>query len=1081
MTMGSGEVNALEAANVTSFIAPTQLNLGITDFSVTNWSTKGTFEISNQNSSAQTFHIRKNNLADGISINLSDTTASLGPGEKKAIEMNLNVDNSTFINSQFPGLFEDGFLTIEGTIDTLRIPWSFISAASLTMDFPQDSFPLVYLFAQDRWSNTNVRFTEDGTKASALVPPGTYDLFFLFGDWTKIVARENVAIEKSINLTVTSAEAKHTVSLTSTDENDQSLPEAQDQSTGFIMSKQSETFKNGFGIIYGNVLDSLLISDLSERYAVISNNVFRYDKGTSELAYATHFPKQVGLNSDISLESGGSDLIPVNIDLRMPGGYGEHEMIMFNNVVWGLRDYGSFGGFGSSGSIYSDGSSWKGRLFTNHVDTTDYLLGMSLYVRKEVGEDSSFYLQSPRVQLYGNQSGFFPGKYPIPGQQLADNDERLLLGGGLPFYGMYDGLRYQESLWNLWASGPGMENAYYQNAITTIIITDSLGNEIVNTPLYDKDPDYQLDPGKYTFTYKGIGFSRKGDSFPFELVANTSIERVSSEPHAPNFAAIQLLDSDGQQVRRLVKENGTIHVTMHGRYSDDTVSVQAQYRLKGNSDFISIPVSPVASDDVLHAFQFNLNDLEGVYDLRISATDQNDHSSTLTLYGGLEVSDGTEPEIVGQDSIVLARREPYVLTVSDFDILDLDTPADSMVLVVNGDQVSNAIVQDSLIMPNDAFQGVLSVPVQVFDGETYSDFYNAEIEVRNDVPKIVGQDTIIKISGTAFALELDHLIVEDKDDDYPGIFWLQVFEDSTEHYTISSEILTDITYHDTLVARVAVFDGLDYSDPFDVKVKMLSPIPKVVGQNEIIGYRNEPLVIDQSDLEIQDPDNNNWTVNLIDGDNYSVQGNSAVVDSRYIGELFVNLKVNDGMFESELYTINLLVENHPPSIVNATPIIINDDETVPMTLDMLEVQDLDDEYPTHFELLVEPGEGFVMENGALVPQQIGNWTVTVEVSDGFDKSEPYTFDLTVIKGAEEDRYVYPNPVNKELYVSMPITDSDKRVTISNTNGKIFFQSDFSGDQSAQIVPVEVLPPGHYIITIESTDMETLVNRFFKAD
>jgi len=72
--------------------------------------------------------------------------------------------------------------------------------------------------------------------------------------------------------------------------------------------------------------------------------------------------------------------------------------------------------------------------------------------------------------------------------------------------------------------------------------------------------------------------------------------------------------------------------------------------------------------------------------------------------------------------------------------------------------------------------------------------------------------------------------------------------------------------------------------------------------------QNQEIVIDLENLVVTDPDNvfpNDFTLTILDGDHYAVNGNKITPDPKYNGELKVTVYVTDGRAQSNLYTVTV--------------------------------------------------------------------------------------------------------------------------------------------------------------------------------
>ena len=96
--------------------------------------------------------------------------------------------------------------------------------------------------------------------------------------------------------------------------------------------------------------------------------------------------------------------------------------------------------------------------------------------------------------------------------------------------------------------------------------------------------------------------------------------------------------------------------------------------------------------------------------------------------------------------------------------------------------------------------------------------------------------------------------------------------------------------------------------------------PVILGTTSALSTAQEiPLLMEIQDLVVEDPDNGfptDFTLEVHDGDNYSVFNNEITPDANFFGVLTVEITVNDGTDISEPFTVMIEVahvlglENH---------------------------------------------------------------------------------------------------------------------------------------------------------------------------
>jgi uncharacterized repeat protein (TIGR02543 family) len=119
------------------------------------------------------------------------------------------------------------------------------------------------------------------------------------------------------------------------------------------------------------------------------------------------------------------------------------------------------------------------------------------------------------------------------------------------------------------------------------------------------------------------------------------------------------------------------------------------------------------------------------------------------------------PIITGQNSLSTPEDTPYTITLADLQVTDPDDsyPGGFTLSVFDGVKYS---LDGKTITPAANFNGILTVPVKVYDGEDYSNIFNLSVTVTpvDDTPVLgsIGTkniDELTKLSFTATATDID--------------------------------------------------------------------------------------------------------------------------------------------------------------------------------------------------------------------------------------------------------------------------------------------------------------------------------------
>ncbi len=159
------------------------------------------------------------------------------------------------------------------------------------------------------------------------------------------------------------------------------------------------------------------------------------------------------------------------------------------------------------------------------------------------------------------------------------------------------------------------------------------------------------------------------------------------------------------------------------------------------------------------------------------------------------------------------------IDISNLVVEDPDNsfPSDFSLKINTG---NNYTVDGTAILPDEDFNGNLSIPVLVNDGIFDSNVYNISIEVTavNDAPKIVDANTLYTIEDTPIEIKVTDLTINDPDNDYPDDYSLSVY--AGNNYSVNNTfVIPDDGYVGYLSVPVSVNDGIE-SDKFNVIVEV---------------------------------------------------------------------------------------------------------------------------------------------------------------------------------------------------------------------------------------------------------------------
>ncbi len=349
------------------------------------------------------------------------------------------------------------------------------------------------------------------------------------------------------------------------------------------------------------------------------------------------------------------------------------------------------------------------------------------------------------------------------------------------------------------------------------------------------------------------------------------------------------------------------------------------------------------------------------------------------------------PVITGQNPLSTAEETNLTITLGDLLVTDPDNnfPADFTLTVQAGANYTRA---GTTITPTQDFNGNLSVPVFVNDGESNSNIFNLTVAVTavNDQPVITGQGAVTTPEVTAREILLTDLIVTDPDNSYPADFTLTVANGA--NYTRVGNTITPIAdFNGDLNVPVAVIDnsgeGNAASNPFSltVTVTAVNDVPVITGQGQLTTAEETALTLTLADFSATDPDNNypaDFTLEVRNGANYSRSGNTITPALNFNGDLTVPVVVNDGTDDSLPFnaTVSVSAVNDRPRIVGQDVLSTQEDSSITVLIGNVTVSDPDS---SNLTLTLQDGADYMLAGNTITPVENfnGNLIVPATVTD----------------------------------------------------------------------------------------------------
>jgi uncharacterized delta-60 repeat protein len=359
-----------------------------------------------------------------------------------------------------------------------------------------------------------------------------------------------------------------------------------------------------------------------------------------------------------------------------------------------------------------------------------------------------------------------------------------------------------------------------------------------------------------------------------------------------------------------------------------------------------------------------------------------------------------------------------------------------------------------------------------------------KIRLSNTPPTIAGVVSALTTEEeTTISISLENLIITDPDIS-PGTYTLTIAEGT--NYTFDGLTITPVTdFNGALTVAIKVNDGEDDSEIFELTIKVtpVNDIP-VISLFNGTATTPEETAIDLSidDFSITDPDNTStdFSLTILAGENYSVNGLNITPDTNFNGILTVSTIVNDRTDESQPFDVEIEV-----TAVNDQPVItgtnlaseIDNETALTINLTNLTVTDPDNNYPADFSLNISPGDNYTVDGNTISPTSefIGEIVVPVTVNDGTIDSEPFniTIDVNMVTGIDFNLFskqvsLYPNPTQDILNVKLDNQIFENiTIRIIDANGNLVFNKNYSKKFQLfeESIALNTLAKGIYLVEL----------------
>lgn len=374
MDVGTGFLDVLAAATAHTTVVPATLDFGLVDLSQPTWTVGRTLTLRNLDTSKRSYTVTATALPHGGGVTCTPQKLVLAPGQSSLVACSAAVDTAVLpVRSSLPFTYE-GTVLVSSAGETQRVPFAFLEPAELRVHI--DDTAGVVMYVHNRRDGAARLFTV-GEVGQFLLPPDTYDVIVEFGprcdspascgpdegyclfngppsfcsSGHRIVVREGVEVTRLTDVSISRAEAVHTIRFEARDEVGGLLD------TSAVLSDLLHVDSQlGFGGFLARLPDSVRMSPVSAHYNLGISA--RAAKGEE-----TYFVTDgvTGVAGDRTLGNAGGDLTRAMVEYHPHPGedpsVGDVLAYVFATPIE-LGPYLSLIGYGIGGPAPKPGLAW---------------------------------------------------------------------------------------------------------------------------------------------------------------------------------------------------------------------------------------------------------------------------------------------------------------------------------------------------------------------------------------------------------------------------------------------------------------------------------------------------------------------------------------------------------------------------------------------------------------------------------------------------------------------------------------------------------------------------------------------------
>jgi len=541
MAQGAGRIDALNAVSTSSFAVPSKLSYGIDDISLSIWTDSITVDIINSAAVSQDYSLSVDGISSGISLSAYPSSFTVASNDTQQVVFTLDVDNDVVPYPSEGSLAYSGRVNISGTNDTLYLPWAFVKASKLVVNFDITGAQLYMSHGRGSYFSSNAVWPDQFT-VEMILPADSFCLLCTMNDGTvrRFIMRSGIAVEGVDTLEISSSEAMYKIEFKGVNEEGVELFTLPNGEKNIAMMFPDSSYYKYYRLS-GNFTTDIYLSQLPDGFSVATGE-FQVDVYNEKKVYSVNHGSFTELTGDVIVQNDPGDFIVQDLQINLSENYDEQPNITFFDLFIYEGTIYRISGFGTNFGI-SD-FCWQGRI----------------YINEDIDERGSFHtsfgansfsIWAQPFRIWNDSVGGFP--YKTPGHEvfLSPDNDTIVFNDG-PVYPYFNHVNNFYGVSNICFTpffyGQLNESRLEDNTTQVYYIYDGQSSLITTGILDDRIP-LPVVPGDYSIEVRDTNYSICGVAGNAKLINNFDL--TLTDPNPPVITSFQVRNSYGVPVERL--------------------------------------------------------------------------------------------------------------------------------------------------------------------------------------------------------------------------------------------------------------------------------------------------------------------------------------------------------------------------------------------------------------------------------------------------------------------------------------------------------------------------------------------------